>query len=118
MVDAGLCTRKLLTTKGTPKVMLPIVTKPLIQYVVIEAMVAGNKEIILDTHSSKNTIENHFYKSFELKARLEKRAKSGLLEEVRSIVPKGVIVIPVSQFQPLGLGHSVFTRSRLIPDYK
>ena len=72
---AGLGTRMLPATKAIPKEMLPVVDKPLIQYVVNEAIAAGIKEIILVTHSSKNSIENHFDKSFELEATLEKRVK-------------------------------------------
>lgn len=67
---AGLGTRMLPATKAIPKEMLPVVDKPLIQYVVREAIAAGIKEIILVTHSSKNSIENHFDKSFELEATL------------------------------------------------
>ena len=65
---AGLGTRMLPATKAIPKEMLPIVNKPIIQYVVEEAVYAGFKEIILITHSSKSSIENHFDTSFELKA--------------------------------------------------
>jgi len=113
---AGLGTRMLPATKAIPKEMLPIVDKPLIQYVVNEAVAAGIKEIILVTHGSKNSIENHFDKSFELEARLEKRVKRGLLDEVRSIVPKGVTVISVRQAEPLGLGHAVLTAKPIIGD--
>jgi len=113
---AGLGTRMLPATKAIPKEMLPIVDKPLIQYVVNEAVAAGIKEIILVTHGSKNSIENHFDKSFELEARLEKRVKRSLLNEVRSIVPKGVTVISVRQAEPLGLGHAVLTAKPIIGD--
>ena len=68
---AGLGTRMLPATKAIPKEMLPVVDKPLIQYVVNEAVSAGIRNIILVTHSSKNAIENHFDKSFELEATLE-----------------------------------------------
>ena len=114
---AGLGTRMLPATKAIPKEMLPIVDKPLIQYVVNEAVAAGIKEIVLVTHSSKNAIENHFDKSFELEARLEKRVKRSLLEDVRSIVPKGVTVISVRQSEPLGLGHAVLTAKPIIGDH-
>ena len=69
---AGLGTRMLPATKAIPKEMLPIVDKPIIQYVVEECISAGFKEIILITHSSKNSIENHFDTSFELESTLEK----------------------------------------------
>ena len=111
---AGLGTRMLPATKAIPKEMLPIVDKPLIQYVVNEAVAAGIKEIILVTHGSKNSIENHFDTSFELEARLESRVKRSLLNEVRSIVPKDVTVISVRQAEPLGLGHAVLTAKSII----
>ena len=80
--------------------MLPIVDKPLIQYIVNECVAAGIKEIILVTHSSKNAIENHFDTSFELEAMLEARVKRQLLDEVQSITPKGVTLIHIRQGQP------------------
>ncbi|TXH93145.1 MAG: UTP--glucose-1-phosphate uridylyltransferase GalU [Rheinheimera sp.] len=104
---AGLGTRMLPATKAIPKEMLPIVDKPLIQYVVQEAVSAGITEIVLVTHSSKNSIENHFDTSFELEATLEKRVKRQLLEEVRNITPKHVTVISVRQPHALGLGHAI-----------
>jgi len=104
---AGLGTRMLPATKAMPKEMLPIVDKPLIQYVVQEAVAAGITEIVLVTHSSKNSIENHFDTSFELEATLEKRVKRQLLEEVRNITPKNVTVISVRQPHALGLGHAI-----------
>ncbi|NRA70381.1 MAG: UTP--glucose-1-phosphate uridylyltransferase GalU [Gammaproteobacteria bacterium] len=113
---AGLGTRMLPATKAIPKEMLPIVDRPLIQYVVNEAVAAGIKEIILVTHSSKNSIENHFDKSFELEATLEARVKRSLLAEVRAIIPKGVTVISVRQAQPLGLGHAILTARPIIGD--
>ena len=70
---AGLGTRMLPATKAIPKEMLPIVDKPIIQYIVEEAVQAGFKEVIFVTHSSKSSVENHFDKSFELEATLEKR---------------------------------------------
>ncbi|WP_428820431.1 UTP--glucose-1-phosphate uridylyltransferase GalU [Microbulbifer sp. MCCC 1A16149] len=104
---AGLGTRMLPATKAIPKEMLPIVDKPLIQYVVNEAVAAGIKEIVLVTHASKNAIENHFDTSFELEAQLENRLKRQLLDEVRSIVPKDVTVISVRQAEAKGLGHAI-----------
>jgi len=104
---AGLGTRMLPATKAMPKEMLTIVDKPLIQYVVQEAVAAGITEIVLVTHSSKNSIENHFDTSFELEAALEKRVKRQLLDEVRNITPKNVTVISVRQPQALGLGHAI-----------
>ena len=104
---AGLGTRMLPATKAIPKEMLPIVDKPLIQYVVNECIQAGIKEIVLVTHASKNSIENHFDTSFELESMLEKRVKRQLLDEVQSICPKDVTLLHVRQGQALGLGHAV-----------
>ncbi len=111
---AGLGTRMLPATKAIPKEMLPLVDKPLIQYVVNEAVAAGVKEIVLVTHASKNSIENHFDTSFELEATLEARVKRSLLEEVRSIVPTDVTVISVRQSAPLGLGHAVLAARPIV----
>ncbi len=80
---AGLGTRMLPATKAIPKEMLPIVDKPLIQYVVNECVAAGIKEIVLVTHSSKNAIENHFDTSFELEATLEARLNASCLMKSR-----------------------------------
>ncbi|WP_338590435.1 UTP--glucose-1-phosphate uridylyltransferase GalU [Shewanella khirikhana] len=104
---AGLGTRMLPATKAIPKEMLPIVDKPLIQYVVNEAVAAGIKEIVLVTHSSKNSVENHFDTSFELEATLMKRVKRQLLEEVQGICPPDVTVISVRQGEAKGLGHAI-----------
>ncbi|MCF6434650.1 UTP--glucose-1-phosphate uridylyltransferase GalU [Pseudoalteromonas sp. MMG022] len=113
---AGLGTRMLPATKAIPKEMLPIVDKPLIQYVVNEAVAAGIKEIVLVTHSSKNSIENHFDTSFELEAMLEKRVKRQLLEEVQSICPAGVTIIHVRQGEAKGLGHAINCAAPIIGD--
>lgn len=104
---AGLGTRMLPATKAIPKEMLPIVDKPLIQYVVNEAITAGVKQIVLVTHSSKNSIENHFDTSFELEATLEARVKRQLLDEVRAICPKDVTIMHVRQGEAKGLGHAI-----------
>ena len=104
---AGLGTRMLPATKAIPKEMLPVVDKPLIQYVVAECVAAGIKEIILVTHASKNSIENHFDTSFELEATLEKRVKRQLLEDVQSICPKDVTIMHVRQGVAKGLGHAI-----------
>ncbi|NMH65359.1 UTP--glucose-1-phosphate uridylyltransferase GalU [Shewanella salipaludis] len=113
---AGLGTRMLPATKAIPKEMLPLVDKPLIQYVVQEAVAAGITEIVLVTHSSKNSIENHFDTSYELEATLEKRVKRQLLEDVRSIVPKHVTVISVRQPVALGLGNAVLCARPVVGD--
>jgi UTP--glucose-1-phosphate uridylyltransferase len=111
---AGLGTRMLPATKAIPKEMLPVVDKPLIQHVIEEAAAAGITEIILVTHSSKNSIENHFDTSFELETQLENRVKRSLLEEVRSINPKHVTVISVRQHTALGLGHAILCAAPVI----
>ena len=113
---AGLGTRMLPATKAIPKEMLPVVDKPLIQYVVSEAIAAGIKEVVLVTHSSKNSIENHFDKSFELEATLEKRVKRQLLEDVQAICPKDVTIIHVRQGEAKGLGHAILCAYPIIGD--
>lgn len=111
---AGLGTRMLPATKAIPKEMLPLVDKPLIQYVVNECIDAGINEIVLVTHSSKNSIENHFDTSFELEAILEKRVKRQLLAEVQSICPKHVTIMHVRQGLAKGLGHAILCAQPLI----
>ncbi|GLR70852.1 UTP--glucose-1-phosphate uridylyltransferase GalU [Agaribacter marinus] len=113
---AGLGTRMLPATKAIPKEMLPVVDKPLIQYVVQECIAAGLKEIILVTHASKNSIENHFDTSFELEATLEKRVKRQLLEAVQQICPKDVTIMHVRQGVANGLGHAVMCALPLVGD--
>lgn len=111
---AGLGTRMLPATKAIPKEMLPVVDKPLIQYVVNECIAAGIKQIVLVTHSSKNSIENHFDKSFELESMLEKRVKRQLLDEVQAICPKDVTIMHVRQSEAKGLGHAVLCALPLV----
>jgi len=111
---AGLGTRMLPATKAIPKEMLPIVDKPLIQYIVNECVLAGIKEIVLVTHSSKNAIENHFDKSFELETTLEQRVKRQLLEEIQAICPKDVTIMHVRQGEAKGLGHAVLKARPLV----
>ena len=113
---AGLGTRMLPATKAIPKEMLPVVDKPLIQYVVAECVAAGIKEIILVTHASKNSIENHFDTSFELEATLEKRVKRQLLEDVQSICPKDVTIMHVRQGVANGLGHAILCARPMVGD--
>ena len=113
---AGLGTRMLPATKAIPKEMLPIVDKPMIQYIVNECIAAGITEIVLVTHSSKNAIENHFDTSYELESTLEKRVKRSLLEEVRSICPEHVTIMHVRQGVAKGLGHAVLCAKPLVGD--
>lgn len=113
---AGLGTRMLPATKSIPKEMLPVVDRPLIQYIVEECAQAGVEEIILVTHSSKNSIGDHFDTSFELESMLEQRIKNKLLEEVRSICPKNVKIIQIRQGHALGLGHAICCARPVIGD--
>lgn len=113
---AGLGTRMLPATKAIPKEMLPIVDKPLIQYVVNEAVAAGIKEIVLVTHSSKNAIENHFDRSFELEVTLEKRVKRQLLKEIQNICPHDVTIMHVRQGEAKGLAHAIMCARSILDD--
>ncbi|GIU24738.1 UTP--glucose-1-phosphate uridylyltransferase GalU [Shewanella sp. MBTL60-007] len=113
---AGLGTRMLPATKAIPKEMLPVMDKPLIQYVVNEAIAAGIKEIVLVTHASKNSVENHFDTSFELETQLERRVKRQLLAEVQAICPDDVTIISVRQSQAKGLGHAILCAKSIIGD--
>ncbi|MGI0152667.1 UTP--glucose-1-phosphate uridylyltransferase GalU [Pseudidiomarina sp. WS423] len=113
---AGLGTRMLPATKAIPKEMLPLVDRPLIQFIVEECAAAGLTDIILVTHSSKNSIENHFDTSFELEATLEQRVKRQLLAEVQAICPPGVTIMHVRQGVAKGLGHAVLCARPLIDD--
>ena len=113
---AGLGTRFLPVTKASPKEMLPIVDKPLIQYAVEEAMAAGITEMIFVTGRNKRAIEDHFDKAYELEAELAARDKQALLAALRSIKPDSVQCFYVRQAEALGLGHAVLCAERLIGD--
>src|SRR5471032_1352826 len=113
---AGLGTRFLPATKASPKEMLPVVDKPLIQYAVEEAMAAGITEMIFVTGRSKRAIEDHFDKSYEIEAELEARGKQKLLDLVRSIKPAHVDCFYVRQPEALGLGHAVLCAEKLVGD--
>src|SRR3954453_23498805 len=104
---AGLGSRFLPVTKASPKEMLPVVDKPLIQYAVEEAAAAGITDMIFVTGRNKRAIEDHFDKVYEIEAELEKKNKDGLLSMVRSVLPEGVRCIYIRQAEPLGLGHAV-----------
>ncbi len=112
---AGLGTRFLPATKAQPKEMLPLVDRPLIQYVVEEARDAGISRIVIVTGRGKNAIEDHFDTSYELERTLEEKGKNLLLGEVREVAE----LIPVSyvrQKQALGLGHAVLQARDLVGD--
>jgi UTP--glucose-1-phosphate uridylyltransferase len=104
---AGMGTRFLPATKASPKEMMPVVDKPLIQYAVEEALEAGITEMVFITGRSKRAIEDHFDKAYELEAELEARGKKALLEVVRDVVPSHINCIYIRQTEPLGLGHAV-----------
>ena len=104
---AGRGTRFLPVTKASPKEMLPIVDKPLIQYAVEEALAAGATKLVFVTGASKRAIEDHFDVDLELESFLEKSGKLDLLKLVRDIVPAGVACVYIRQGIPLGLGHAV-----------
>ena len=111
---AGLGTRMLPATKAIPKEMFPVLNKPIIQYIVEETIFAGFKEIILVTHSSKYSIENHFDKSFELEATLDKRVKRAMLKEIRAISKLNISIQSIRQGEAKGLGHAILCAKRLI----
>jgi UTP--glucose-1-phosphate uridylyltransferase len=104
---AGLGTRFLPATKASPKEMLPIVDKPLIQYAVEEAVEAGITDIIFISSRTKRTVEDHFDKAYELETELEMKGKDRTLKLIRSIRPAGVNFIYIRQAEALGLGHAV-----------
>lgn len=111
---AGLGTRFLPATKASPKEMMPIVDKPLIQYAVEEAIAAGINELIFVTSSGKRAIEDHFDSQFELEYRLRQQGKTVLLKAIQDIVPAGVHCVYVRQPEALGLGHAVLCAKRVI----
>ncbi len=111
---AGLGTRMLPATKAIPKEMLPVMNKPIIQYIVEEAIYAGFEEVILVTHSSKYSIENHFDKSFELEATLEKRVKRGMLREIKALSKLNISIQSIRQGEAKGLGHAVLCAKKIV----
>jgi UTP--glucose-1-phosphate uridylyltransferase len=110
---AGLGTRFLPATKAQPKEMLPLVDRPLVQYVVEEACAAGLERIVIVTGRGKNAIEDHFDTSFELEKMLQERGKSDLLEQVRQIAGLARVSY-VRQKAALGLGHAVLQAKDLV----
>ena len=111
---AGLGTRFLPATKASPKEMLPVVDKPLIQYAVEEAYAAGIRHMIFVTGRSKRAIEDHFDTAYELEAELEAAGKKELLDLVRSIQPDDMDCAFVRQPRSLGLGHAVLCAEPLV----
>ena len=113
---AGLGTRFLPATKASPKEMLPIVDKPLVQYAVEEAVAAGVTDLIFVTGRGKRAIEDHFDKAYELEAELQAHGKLKLLKEVRALLPAGLNCVYVRQGEALGLGHAVLCARQLVGD--
>ncbi|MBF6630668.1 MAG: UTP--glucose-1-phosphate uridylyltransferase GalU [Comamonas sp.] len=111
---AGLGTRFLPATKASPKEMLPVVDKPLIQYAVEEAYEAGIRDMIFVTGRSKRAIEDHFDTAYELENELERAGKHGMLDLVRSIAPADMNCLFVRQPRSLGLGHAVLCAEPLV----
>lgn len=111
---AGLGTRFLPATKASPKEMLPVVDKPLIQYAVEEAIDAGITDLIFITGRNKRSIEDHFDKAYELENELELKNKTKMLELVRDIVPSHVNCIYIRQTEALGLGHAVLCAKSVV----
>ncbi len=113
---AGLGTRFLPATKASPKEMMPIVDKPLIQFAVEEAVAAGITDMIFVTGRSKRAIEDHFDKAYELETELDLRGKTETLELLRNVMPKNINCIFIRQAQALGLGHAVLCAKPIIGD--
>ena len=113
---AGRGTRFLPATKASPKEMLPIVDKPLIQYAVEEAVAAGATKLVFVTGASKRAIEDHFDTDAELERALTESGKDDLLESIRNIVPAGVSCVYIRQGEPLGLGHAVLCARPAVGD--
>jgi len=113
---AGLGTRFLPATKASPKEMLPIVDKPLIQYAAEEAIAAGATELIFITGRNKRSIEDHFDNASELEASLEASGKKAMLETLKGILPSHVSCIFIRQPKALGLGHAVLCAKPVVGD--
>lgn len=113
---AGLGTRFLPATKASPKEMLPVVDKPLIQYAVEEAVACGVDMLIFITGQTKRAIEDHFDRAQELESLLEQRGKHEQLKLVRSIVPSDVTCVHIRQPEALGLGHAVLCARPVVGD--
>ena len=111
---AGLGTRFLPATKASPKEMLAIVDKPLIQYAVEEAYAAGVRHMVFVTGRSKRAIEDHFDTAYELESELEAAGKSALLEIVRAVAPDDMHCSYVRQPRSLGLGHAVLCAAHIV----
>lgn len=113
---AGMGSRFLPATKASPKEMMPIVDKPLIQYAVEEAVAAGITDMVFITGRNKRAIEDHFDKAYEIESELEARGKHDLLRLVQETVPEHINCIYIRQAEPLGLGHAVLCAAPVVGD--
>ena len=113
---AGLGSRFLPATKASPKEMMPVVDKPLIQYAVEEAVAAGITDMVFITGRNKRAIEDHFDTAYEVEAELAARGKTELLRAVQEVIPKHVNCIYIRQSEPLGLGHAVLCAQPVVQD--
>jgi len=113
---AGLGSRFLPATKASPKEMMPVVDKPLIQYAVEEAVAAGITDMVFITGRNKRAIEDHFDKAYELEAELAMRGKDELLRLVQEVIPAHINCIYIRQTEPLGLGHAVLCAQPVVQD--
>jgi UTP--glucose-1-phosphate uridylyltransferase len=113
---AGMGSRFLPATKVSPKEMMPIVDKPLIQYAVEEAVASGITDMVFITGRNKRAIEDHFDKAYELEAELAMRGKVELLRIVREVTPAHINCIYIRQVEPLGLGHAVLCAKPVVQD--
>ena len=111
---AGLGTRMLPATKAIPKELLTIYDRPIIEYVVKEAIAGGITEIILITRTGKEAIENHFDAHYELEHRLIKKGKQKILGTVKNIIPNHVNITSIRQSDALGLGHAILCAKDII----
>ena len=111
---AGLGTRMLPATKAIPKELLPVFDRPIIEYVVREAVEGGIDEIVFVTRSGKEAIENHFDAHYELEHRLELKGKAKILGEVKDILPSRIKVTSIRQHDALGLGHAILCARHLL----
>jgi UTP--glucose-1-phosphate uridylyltransferase len=111
---AGLGTRFLPATKALPKEMLPVVDRPLIQYVMDEAREAGIEHFIFVTGRNKSVIEDHFDRQFELEVTLRERGKESELKQLDRELPDAGTVSFTRQQSPLGLGHAVWCARELV----
>jgi UTP--glucose-1-phosphate uridylyltransferase len=113
---AGMGSRFLPATKASPKEMMPVVDKPLIQYAVEEAVAAGITDMVFVTGRNKRSIPDHFDKAYELEAELAMRGKTELLRIVQEVIPKNINCIYIRQAMALGLGHAVLCAKPVIQD--